>query len=297
MNTKVTIGLCAKNSAKILRTAFHSITIQDYSHKLIKLVIVNDNSTDNTLTLAKEFAQETDISTLVISSSGEGLGTARQIVVDNAEGDYIVWIDDDLVLTSDYVKNQVEFMEKNPNVGAARGGYDDVSTNHIVDIINYALLVPSKQSKLKTIGTGGSIFRLKALEKINGFDVQIKGAGEDQDVSHRIRESGWKLAINDSSRLHQKYPPTTPKSLWKKNFGYGYGNHFLFHKYKNQKSLMQYFPPFALLVGLRMTRQIYRVTKMKKVFVFSILYSFAMFAQSIGFERSHLDEYGHVKKI
>ena len=98
MKTRVTIGLCVKNGAKVVKTAFDSISIQDYPHELLKLVIVNDGSSDNTLALAMEFAKKTDIKTFVISSKGNGLGAARQIVVDNAEGDYIVWEDDDLVL-------------------------------------------------------------------------------------------------------------------------------------------------------------------------------------------------------
>ena len=77
MNAKVTIGLCAKNAAKVMRTAFDSISIQDYPHEFLKLIIVDDCSSDNTLSLAMEFAQKTDIPTLVINSEGEGLGAAR----------------------------------------------------------------------------------------------------------------------------------------------------------------------------------------------------------------------------
>jgi glycosyltransferase involved in cell wall biosynthesis len=295
MNTKVTIGLCVKNGARIVKTAFDSISIQDYSHDLIKLVIVDDGSSDNTLSLAMEFAQKTDIPTLVTSNKGKGLGAARQTVIDNAEGDYIVWVDDDLVLTKNFVRNLVEFMEKNPTVGGAKGFWVEYSTQHVINIINFVFLIPSQRfQNQKAIGAGGSIFRLKALEKIGGFDVRIKGAGEDQDISRRVRESGWTLAVVNSAGVYQKYVPTTLKTLWKKNFGYGYGNHFLFHKYKDKHSVIQYFPPFALLAGLRMTRMIYRVTNMKKVFVFFIIHSFSMLAQSFGFARAHLDEYGHV---
>jgi glycosyltransferase involved in cell wall biosynthesis len=295
MSTKVTLGLCVKNGAKVVKTAFDSISIQDYPHECMKLVIVNDGSTDNTLSLALKFAQETDIPTFVTSSKGKGLGTCRQIVVDNAEGDYIVWVDDDLVLTKGYVKSQVEFMDKNPNVGAAQGVYSVIST-HIYSTLYFAGLIPL-QRPLNQIGTGGSIFRLKALEKVGGFDVRIKGAGEDLDVSRRIKESGWALATNNSARYYEKYYPATLKAFWKRNFGYGYGNHFYFHKYGDQEFLIQYFPPFALLVGLKMSIMIYRITIMKRVFAFFILHSLSMIAGGVGFARAHLDGYGHVTGI
>ncbi len=293
MNTKVTIGLCVKNGAKIVKTAFNSISIQDYPHELMKLVIVDNGSTDNTLSLAMEFAQKTDIKTFVTSNKG-GLGVIRQIAVDNAEGDYIVWVDDDLVLSKNFVKNQVEFMEKNPNVGAAKGAGAPVSNPAtIIAIASYGNILDAHSQNPKKIGTGGAIFRLKALESVGGFDVRIKGAGEDIDVSRRITESGWALSVNTSAILDKKDKPATLKALWKKNRWYGYARHFRFHKYKDRRELIYYFPPFALLGGFMMSCSIYRLTNMKKVFFFPFLHSFSMTADYVGFIHAHHDGYGH----
>jgi glycosyltransferase involved in cell wall biosynthesis len=295
MNAKVTVGLCVKNGARVVKTAFDSISIQDYPHELLKLVIVDDSS-DNTLSLAMEFAQETDIETFVTRSKGKGLGAARQIVVDNAEGDYLVWVDDDLVFPEDFVRKHVEFMEKNPNVGAARGINIQVAPQvTIITTVEYALLIPLNSADQKAFATGGAIFRLKALEGVGGFDVRIRGAGEDLDVTHRIRESGWTLAVNNSASFYKKYPPATLKALWKKWFWYGYGNHFLYHKYNDQWLLMEYFPPLILWTGIKVSYLIYRVTNMKKVFVIPILNSFSTIANYAGFIRAHSDEYGHEK--
>ena len=292
MGTKVTIGLCVKNGARIVKIAFNSISVQDYPHELMKLVIVDNGSSDNTLSLARKFAQETDIKTFVTSSKA-GLGAIRQIAVDNAEGDYILWVDDDLVLSKDYVRNQVEFMEKNPNVGAAKGFRLKDKSHATISIATLSSLLDSNSQNPKVIGTGSAIFRLNALKSIGGFDIRIKGAGEDIDVSRRIRESGWGLSINNSARQYKKDSPATLKALWKKNLWYGYAKHFLFHKYKDQWSLIDYFPPFTLLVGFRMSCSIYRLTNMKKVFFFPCLYSFSILANYIGFIRAHLDGYGH----
>ena len=292
MKTKVTIGLCIKNAAKIVKTAFDSISIQDYPHELLKLVIVDDGSCDNTLSLAMKFAQESDIKTLVASSKGIGLGASRQIVVDNAEGDYIVWVDDDLVLEKDNIRKQVEFMEKNPNVGAARGFYNPCAHSPtIISIYEYPAMLASHSESLKKIGTGGAIFRIEALESVGGFDSRIKGAGEDQDVSRRMRESGWVLTTNCSARLFKKYPMATLKDLWKKALWYGYGTHFLFHKYKDKNYIKEFFPLIALLYGIKTSCSIYYVTGKKKVFVFALLYSFFMIAHAIGFINAHLDGY------
>ncbi len=293
MNKKVTIGLCIKNAAKVVKTAFDSISIQDYPHEFMKLVIVDNGSSDNTLSLAMAFAQETDIETFVTSSKGKGLSATRQIVVDNAEGDYIVWVDDDLVLSKDFIRNHVTFMEKHSNVGAARGfGIQREFPATMITIADYVTLL-ARSDNPKSIGTGGAIFRIEALKSVGGFDVQIRGAGEDQDVSIRLTRSGWTLATTNSAKLYSKYPPATLKDLWKKHFWYGYANHFLFHKYANRMLLIQYFPPYTFLGSLKLSYFIYRVTKTKKVFFFAITRSFYMLADYSGFVRAHLDGYGH----
>jgi glycosyltransferase involved in cell wall biosynthesis len=292
MITKLTLGLCVKNGAKVVETAFDSISIQDYPHELMKLIIVADGS-DNTLSLALEFAKQTDIQTSDFSSKGTGLGTSRQMVVDNAEGDYLVWVDDDIVLTKDFVRNQVEFMERNPAVGAAKCNYIRFLTKPLINIVNFAFLLPSK--KLNYIATAGAIFRLEALRSVGGFDVRIKGAGEDLDVSRRIKRSGWALAINDSVGFYQKHPPATLKDFWKKFFNFGYGSHFLFHIHNDRTIVSNFLPPLVLLSGLIISCRLYRVTHMKKVFFILILSSFIAIAQSLGFVRAHLDGYGHLK--
>lgn len=293
MNIKVTIGLCVKNAARVLKIALHSISIQDYPHELMKLVIVDDGSSDNTLSLAMKFSQETDIRTFVTSSKGKGLGTTRQIAVDNAEGDYIVWVDDDLVLSKDFIRKEVEFMERNSNIGAAEGREIVETPKTTVGILEYGALTALHLDNPKNIGTGGAIFRLNALEIAGGFDVRIKGAGEDLDVSNRIRKSGWKLAIINSTGYSIKYPPATLKALWKKHFSYGYANHFLFHKHREKGFVLEYFPPIALLLGFRNYYAISRLVNNKNAFIFVILYFYITIAKYNGFIKSHLDAYGH----
>jgi len=294
MNTKVTIGLCVKNGAKVVKVAFNSVSIQDYPHELMKLVIVDNNSSDNTFSLATAFAKETDIKTSIFCSK-LGLGGTRQMAVDNAEGDYILWVDDDLALSKDFVRNQVEFMEKNPNVGAAKGvGVEIASQSTILSIAAFGSILDIYSKAPKKIGTGGSIYRLKALESVRGFDTRINGAGEDIDVSRRVLEKGWNLSINNSAKLFKKDLPTTPKSLWKKNRWYGYSKHFLFHKYVDLWSLIDYFPPLNFYVGFKMSCSIYRLTNMKKAFFFPFFYFYGTTANFFGFVSAHLDGYGHV---
>jgi glycosyltransferase involved in cell wall biosynthesis len=294
LKTRVTIGLCVKNGSKVVKTAFDSISIQDYPHEFLKLVIVDDGSTDNTLSLAKEFSQKTDITTFITSSNGKGLGATRQIAADNAEGDYILWIDDDLVFAEDFIRKQVDFMEENPNMGAAQGiAFKTIPQATIFNIVEARNIVTT-ESKTREIGCGGTIFRLKALQGVGGFDITIKGAGEDVDVTRRIKKSGWAIAPNNLAQQRKGHPPATLKALWRKSFWYGYANHFIYHKYKNSQMLIKYFPPIVLVGGIKSSIPIYQLINRKKVLVFPVFHYFIMLAEFFGFISSHKGGYGHI---
>ncbi len=293
MSKKVTVGLCVKNGANVMKTALDCLSIQDYPHEKIKIVIIDDGSTDNTFSLAQNFAKNSDIKTVVISSGGVGLGASRQLAVDNAEGDYVLFEDDDLVLASNFVRSQVEFMEKHLNVGAAEGiCVSALKGNMLGRYVGARYIRDSSNPEI--IGTGGAIFRSAALDSVGGFDVHIKGAMEDVDISRRLRLSGWILAANKSARLYAKHPLRTLIALWKKNRWYGYGNHFQFHKYKDNNLIVVYFPPLVLWGGLKFSYFAYRFTKQKRDFAFAVLYYFGMMANYIGFLQAHFDKYGHV---
>jgi len=293
MSKKVTVGLCVKNGANVMKTALDCLSIQDYPHEKIKIVIIDAGSTDNTFSLAQNFAKNSDIKTVVISSGGVGLGASRQLAVDNAEGDYVLFEDDDLVLASNFVRSQVEFMEKHLNVGAAEGiCVSALKGNMLGRYVGARYIRDSSNPEI--IGTGGAIFRSAALDSVGGFDVHIKGAMEDVDISRRLRLSGWILAANKSARLYAKHPLRTLIALWKKNRWYGYGNHFQFHKYKDNNLIVIYFPPLVLWGGLKFSYFAYRFTKQKRDFAFAVLYYFGMMANYIGFLQAHFDKYGHV---
>jgi glycosyltransferase involved in cell wall biosynthesis len=258
----------------------------------LKIVIVDDGSTDNTFSLAHEFAKGTDIKTVVISSNGSGLGASRQIAVDNSEGDYLLFEDDDLVLAPNFISKQVEFMDENPKVGAAEGiCVSALKGNTLARYVGARYIRESTTPEV--LGTGGAIFRSEALESVGGFDVRIKGAMEDVDISRRLKMFGWLLAANRSARLYAKHPLTTLKALWRKNRWFGYGNHFEFHKYGDRRLIVIYFPPLVLWGGFRMSLLTYSFTKNKKDFVFVLFFLIGMMANFMGFNQAHYEQYGH----
>jgi glycosyltransferase involved in cell wall biosynthesis len=291
---KVTIGLCVRNSEKEVSIALNSIFNQDYPHRLMKLIVVDDGCTDNTIPIVRTFISKKDIETTILVSGGKGLGYSRQMVVDNAEGDYIVWVDDDFSLQKTFVSRQIEFMERNSTVGAACPRPIVKTKTTFTSVGNTGFLIQPQNPT--SIGTGGAIFRIKAIKAVGGFDLEIKGAGEDKDISYRIFKAGWLLARNNSATLSREFPPVSLVSLWRKHVWYGRANHFIYHKNVDKKLLFSNYFPFAFLGGVTDALRIYSINREKITFILPLYNGFIHTAELFGFIRAHFDEYGHFRR-
>jgi GT2 family glycosyltransferase len=215
------------------------------------------------------------------------------MVVDNATGDHIIWVDGDMVLAKDHVKKQVEFMEQNPSVGIAGGKFQMYPGENLVASLEslewiVADYVHGRKASLKPVlhRAGGCIYRVKAIREVGGLDCNIKGALEDLDAEYRIGEKGWLTFFVTDAVFHDRRRETW-KAIWNENFWYGYGGHYFLHKYRRSVSTS------ALFAGLQRSLVAYKLTHRKIVFFFPLLYYFKKGAWCFGFLRAHVDGYGH----
>lgn len=291
MKPKVTIGVCVRNCEDSVKETIVSIINQDFPHKLIEVIFVDDGSEDRTLQVISDFISRMDMRVKIFHDKWQGLGPARNVVVDNACGDFIVWVDGDMTLPRDHVRKQVDFMEQNPKVGIAKARYGMLRGENIVaaleniPFIVYDCKGGSVDSKLP--GTGGAIYRVEAIRKVGGFDNHLKGVGEDQDAAYRVRAAGWLLSR--SSAVFYEKRVDTWKNLWNKYFWYGYGDRDLFLKNRNIISLYRMCPIAGFVAGASYSLQAFGLTHRRAVFLLPFHFAFKMTAWCFGFAKRGTD--------
>jgi glycosyltransferase involved in cell wall biosynthesis len=290
---QVTVGLCVKNSEGTIEETVKSIACQDFPHEEMEIIVVDGKSEDKTLSIIQNNLSTSDIQMKTYSDQGQGLGPARQIVVDNARGMYIIWIDGDVVLPQDYVKNQVKFMNQNPIVGAAQGKWGISETRSFVAALENLGELDHKHEERNphTIGTIRGIYRVEAIEQAGGFDKCIKGAAEDTDLSFRIWKNGWLLA-KSQVKLYHKFRDTW-KDLWKEYSWWGYGDHYISHKYPELVTMWQHLPIVRATGGLLHAFTAYGLSHQKKSFILPLHHFFKASAWCFGFIKSNIEGYGH----
>ncbi len=294
MAPKVTIGVCVRNSETSVKEAIDSILDQDFPHELMEVIFVDDGSEDGTLRVILDSVSRMDMRAKIFHNKWQGLGPARNVVVENASGDYIVWVDGDMILPKDHVNKQVEFIERNPKVGIAKAKYGMINRsgeNLVAVLENIPFMVDDFEDKRtvnpKLPGTGGSIYRVEAIREVNGFDSRMKGVGEDQDAAYRVKEAGWSLC--KSHAVFYERRDQTWRGLWKRYFWYGYGDYDLYRKNRNIFSLHKMVPPAGFFAGLLYSLIAYRLMRRKVVFLLPFHYAFKMAAWCLGFAKGHTD--------
>ena len=107
---KVSVIMPVYNSEEYLSDAVESFRCQ--SLKDIELICVDDGSTDNSLNILRDFAAR-DPRITVLSQDNKGPGTARNVALQRAEGEYVSFLDsDDKYAGSDVLETLYRFAER-----------------------------------------------------------------------------------------------------------------------------------------------------------------------------------------
>lgn len=89
------------NVADYLEACLDSVLSQTYHH--LEILLVDDGSTDHSGRICKSYAEK-DYRVNVFHKSNGGLSDARNFGIEHANGDYLVFIDSDDVVSENYVE-------------------------------------------------------------------------------------------------------------------------------------------------------------------------------------------------
>lgn len=98
MNPKVSVIVPVYNTEKYLRECLDSIVNQTL--KEIEIIIINDKSPDNSLSIINEYKKQDDRIVLIDKTVNEGVGKARNDGIKVAKGEFIIFMDSDDLYSS-----------------------------------------------------------------------------------------------------------------------------------------------------------------------------------------------------
>ena len=111
-NKKVSVIIPLYNSEKYIARTIKSVLSQ--THQNIEVIIINDESTDNSVKVCQQF---NDPRIKIIHQKNRGLAGSRNTGIRAATGEYLAFIDADDIWLPEKLKTHIVHLESNPELG------------------------------------------------------------------------------------------------------------------------------------------------------------------------------------
>lgn len=205
----ISVVFISWNRNELLQAAIRSLKEQSYP--AMEFVVVDNGSTDGSL----EWLRESPDIKLLENGENIGASAARNQGTRAASGDYVIYMDSDAELrTPNALQTFVECMEGDSSIGGMAGIYFtdealcelwcwtpcmDWEANHDAP----SSLVPQDPPQVLT--TCFSIYPMRVVQEIGGFDEYFFYLYEDGDLCERIRKAGYRLVVDPEIRILHRY--------------------------------------------------------------------------------------------
>jgi glucosyl-dolichyl phosphate glucuronosyltransferase len=116
----VTIAICTYNRAALLRNTLDRLgeaVVPDGIE--VEVIIVNNNCTDGTAQLLRDYAGP--LSLRAVFEPVAGVSNARNRVLSEAAGEYILWTDDDVLVDRDWIRAYAAAFRASPDAALFGG--------------------------------------------------------------------------------------------------------------------------------------------------------------------------------
>jgi len=222
---KVSVVVAACNAARTLGVCLSSLSELVYPD--YETIVVDDGSTDATAQIAEAAGVR------LVRRDHLGLGAARNAGIDAAQGEIVAFIDADARADRDWLYHLVETVIRK-RTPAGGPNFPRPAGSRIAAAIAAAPGAPREvragdDALAQMCGCNMALEKV-ALEKIGGFDPMFTAAGDDVDLSWRLRDAGATLACAPGAIVIHDRRSTVREYLAQQR-GYGAAEGLLFRKH------------------------------------------------------------------
>ncbi len=218
---KVAIIIVNYNGQKYLPDLFNSLKKTDYPLEDYMIIMVDNNSTDESIAYTRENYPEIK---LLLQEKNTGFASGNNIGMKYAikKGyDYVFLLNQDTEVTPSWLKELVELADKDKTLGAIQSKLylhaDKSKLNTVGNRIHFLGFGYGEASGAKDEGkydevreinypSGAAVLlRVSALKEIGLFDDAMFMYLEDLDIGWRMWLAGYKVVMQPTSIIYHKY--------------------------------------------------------------------------------------------
>jgi glycosyltransferase involved in cell wall biosynthesis len=184
----VSVTITSKNEANNIKNCLESIIYQTW--KNIEIIVVDNNSNDDTKKIALEYTSQ------VYNRGPERSAQRNYGIIQKSKGKYAIYVDADMILSPLLIEAAVEYMEKSDAVG--------LYVSEVIIGNSYLCKVRNFERGFYncTPIDGVRFFLRDKFIESGGFDEKVFsiGSGEDWDLDKSLKKIGKILELQPSCR-------------------------------------------------------------------------------------------------
>lgn len=222
---KVSIIVPVYNVEQYLRECLESISAQTFTDW--ECLLIDDGSPDNSGAFCDEFASH-DCRFKVFHKPNGGVSSARNLGLDNANGEWVTFIDSDDLVSETFLENLCSPFEEGLKVDFIHAGCSNYRNGKIVSVEQkYEYTVSDDKSLLFNQLRGLTVSKLFCLEIINSsingsplrFDENLKSAEDMAFTLDYILSVGSYVFLPETGYFYRR---DNESSITHKGVGYTY---------------------------------------------------------------------------
>lgn len=227
---KVTVAICTYNRAHDAVEAVKSSVQQDYPSDDYEIIVIDNNSKDNTRDVILQAAEEYKEYTIrYVLEEKQGLSVARNRAIREANGQYILFLDDDAVACRDWISQIINVFEMDISIGCVGGKIDPIwevpepmwipkDNRSLFTILDYANDITEMKSPYIPFGANVA-FRLSVFNHLAPFREDLGRVGnnllssEESELIARIRTE-YKIYYTPYGAVQHKVAKERTTKKW-----------------------------------------------------------------------------------
>lgn len=179
-----------------LRETLEAVTDQSYPDDSHEILVVDNDSTDETPTVAKSFADRYAHVEYLLEDDRQSSYAARNTGIRHASGDVFAFVDADMTVDDDWLESAIcafeekgaEYMACNVEVTPSAGGESLVEKYTLRTAFPIGWFI----DELEFAPTCCLVVDRSVIEDVGSFDPRLISSG-DREFGHRVRDSGREL--------------------------------------------------------------------------------------------------------
>lgn len=207
-NPLISVVITTRNEESVIRDLLESIKKQTYKNR--EIILVDNNSTDKTCEIAREYTKK-------VYTKGPERSAQRNYGVEKAGGEYVVILDADQQLAPTTLQEVVDEFAGNFKMGALVIPEKSFGSGFWTQFKVFEREFYVGEDDIEA----ARFFRRSLFKEYGGYDLSITGP-EDWDLPLRMRKAGVKIGRTKSFMLHNERVFNPWKSA-KKKFYYASG--------------------------------------------------------------------------